>query len=278
MVRLTMDLISRGTSGYTKKKRDEDIQHYLKRLTHLYLEGKFIDEIGDDLSSCRNLTVLYLYDNKLSHIPNLNQNFNLTHLYLQNNFISKMESLSGLPKLSKLYIGNNNITVIEGLDKLTCIQELHVENQKLPLGEKLLFDPRSLSALSRSLQVLNVTGNRLDSLQDLFSLTELMQFSVADNQLSDIKELAHFLTSNRHLWRLDLSGNPVCNKSKYRDRVIIMSPSLEVLDGKEITDTARQFLTSWQANKEAVKKRKESAVHSGGPESNGNWVLRAVLS
>lgn len=45
MVRLTMDLISRGTSGYTKKKRDEDIQHYLKRLTHLYLEGKFIDEI-----------------------------------------------------------------------------------------------------------------------------------------------------------------------------------------------------------------------------------------
>ena len=40
-----MDLIARGTSGYTKKKRDESMQHYLKRLTHLYLEDRNIDEI-----------------------------------------------------------------------------------------------------------------------------------------------------------------------------------------------------------------------------------------
>ena len=45
MVKLTMDLIARGTSGYTKKKRDESMQHYLKRLTHLYLEDRNIDEI-----------------------------------------------------------------------------------------------------------------------------------------------------------------------------------------------------------------------------------------
>lgn len=45
MVKLTLDLIARGTSGYTKKKRDESVQHYLKRLTHLYLEEKNIDEV-----------------------------------------------------------------------------------------------------------------------------------------------------------------------------------------------------------------------------------------
>ena len=45
MVKLTVDLIARGTSGYTVKKRDEHIQTYLKRLTHLYLEDKNIDEI-----------------------------------------------------------------------------------------------------------------------------------------------------------------------------------------------------------------------------------------
>lgn len=45
MVKLTLDLIARGTSGYTKKKRDESMQHYLKRLTHLYLEDRCIDEV-----------------------------------------------------------------------------------------------------------------------------------------------------------------------------------------------------------------------------------------
>ena len=45
MVKLSIDLIARGTSGYTKKKRDEDMDQYLKRLTHLYLEGRCIDEV-----------------------------------------------------------------------------------------------------------------------------------------------------------------------------------------------------------------------------------------
>ena len=49
------------------------------------------------------------------------------------------------------YLGGNHITVIEGLDKLHMLQELHVENQHLPPGEKLLFDPRTLSTLSVSL-------------------------------------------------------------------------------------------------------------------------------
>ena len=102
MVRLTIDLIARGTSGYTKKKREESMPSYLKRLTHLYLEDKKIDEIGDDLSLCRNLSVLYLYDNNIVQIPNLLHNMNITHLYLQNNQIPKIESLGHLKRLSKL--------------------------------------------------------------------------------------------------------------------------------------------------------------------------------
>ena len=57
---------------------------------------------GDDLATCRNLIVLYLYDNKLPKIPNLNGNSNLTHLYLQNNNISTLDNLSALKKLTKL--------------------------------------------------------------------------------------------------------------------------------------------------------------------------------
>lgn len=46
------------------------------------------------------------------------------------------------------YLGGNYIAVIEGLEGLEELRELHVESQRLPLGEKLLFDPRTLHSLS----------------------------------------------------------------------------------------------------------------------------------
>ncbi len=52
MVRLTADIIARGTSGYTKRAKDESIQHFLKRLTHLYLEDRGIDEVVSHFPAC----------------------------------------------------------------------------------------------------------------------------------------------------------------------------------------------------------------------------------
>lgn len=255
MVKLTLDFIARRTSGYTKKKREESMRHYLRRLTHLYLEDKNIDDIGDNLSSCPHLIVLYLYDNQLTRIPDLSLNTNLTHLYLQNNKIRKMENLASLEKLTKLYIGGNAIAVVEGLQNLVQLQELHIENQKLPAGEKLLFDPRSINAISGTLSVLNVSGNRLTSLGDLQSLRQLTQLLANDNQLSDMKEMAELLSSWRRITRIDLLNNPLCHKTKYPDRIIVLAPLLEIFDGKEVTDTRKQFLKNWQANKDAVKQR-----------------------
>ncbi|XP_060581543.1 protein phosphatase 1 regulatory subunit 42-like isoform X3 [Ruditapes philippinarum] len=263
MVKLTIDLIARGTSGYTKKKRDETMHQYLKRLTHLYLENKGIDEVGDDMSLCRNLSVLYLYDNQLTHIPNLHQNQHLTMLYLQNNNISRIEGLAHLVRLTKLYLGGNAITVIEGVEKLDRLQELHVENQALPPGEKLLFDPRSIRAISGSLKVLNVSGNNLDSIKDLECLNQLSHFLAIDNQLNDMKELAHVLGQWYYLNRLDLMGNPLCHKAKYRDRVIVMAKHLETLDGKQISETAKQFLKNWHANKETQRQKRADLIRRG---------------
>ena len=53
---------------------------------------------------CRNLTVLYLYDNQLTHIHNLGFASNLTHLYMQNNNITHIDNLSNLQNLSKLWV------------------------------------------------------------------------------------------------------------------------------------------------------------------------------
>ena len=57
------------------------------------------------------------------------------------------------------YLGSNSITVVEGLENLESLRELHIEKQSLPPGEKLLFEPRSLQALSVSMHCFGVNTN-----------------------------------------------------------------------------------------------------------------------
>uniref|UniRef100_A0A673I833 Protein phosphatase 1, regulatory subunit 42 n=1 Tax=Sinocyclocheilus rhinocerous TaxID=307959 RepID=A0A673I833_9TELE len=243
MVRLTVHLIAKSSS-FSKACRSESLQQYLKKLTHLNFSNKSIEDIGD-LSMCRNLTVLYLYDNQISQICNLGFASNLTHLYMQNNNISCIENLSSLHKLSKLFLGGNSITVVEGLDELKSLKELHVEGQKLPRGEKLVFDPRSISSLSETLCILNISKNNIDEIWDLAPLRKLTHLYATDNQLQDIQQ-----SPDLHRVRIiqQISG-PVS-----RDKTVCFSWYLEDLDGKQINELSRQFLINWKASKDAKKK------------------------
>ncbi|XP_045716684.1 protein phosphatase 1 regulatory subunit 42 isoform X1 [Phyllostomus hastatus] len=265
MVRLTLDLVAKNSN--LKPRKEETTLQYLKKITHINFSDRNIDGI-EDLSLCKNLSVLYLYDNRISQITNLNFATNLTHLYLQNNCISCIENLGSLKKLEKLYLGGNSITVIEGLEGLEGLRELHVESQRLPLGEKLLFDPRTLHSLAKSLSILNISNNNIDDIRDLEILENINQLIAVDNQLLHVKDLEYLLTKLMKLWKMDLNGNPVCLQPKYRDRLILVSKSLEFLDGKEIKNMERQFLINWKASKDAKKiskkknNKKEDASNS----------------
>lgn len=82
------------------------------------------------------------------------------------------------------------------------------------------------SLFQMSLKVLNVSGNNLDSLREFSVFQDVHQFMASENSLSDMKEVAALLCQWRRLSRLELDGNPLCHKAKYRDRIIIMSNSL----------------------------------------------------
>ena len=237
--------------------------------------------------------MIYLYDNQLTKIENFNFAENLTHLYLQNNRLQKMENFHACPKLQKLYLGGNQIQVLEGLEQCTRLTELYIENQHLPDGEKLLFDPRTLQSLSNVLglfddhqrktnlsffffrtEILNVSGNNLDTLGELNCLMRLQELSANNNQLENLREWVTLLSIWPRLKRLDLTRNPLCSKARYRERLIVVSNSLgnkrvfsrirslrrnsyrlEMLDGKSITDNSRQFLMSWKASREAQQSK-----------------------
>ena len=52
--------------------------------------------------------------------------------------------------LDHRYLSDNAIMVVEGLEQCVELAELHMANQRLPEGEKLLFDPRTLQAIAVS--------------------------------------------------------------------------------------------------------------------------------
>ena len=267
MTRIRNDLLLKCL-GHISRRGDETLSQFLKRITHVYFQDKNISVI-ENLHDCANLSVLYLYDNKIEEITNLTFAVNLTHLYLQNNVISKLDGLYRCCNLNKLYLGFNKIIVIENLEKCTELKELHVENQKLPTGEKMLFDPRTLMCLSQSLLVLNISGNGVDSVNELACLKSLTQLITKDNKLTSMKELSRVFGSLSSLWKLEIEGNPVCSKPKFRDRVIIMAGNLAMMDGKEITDTSRKFLQNWRNMRDMRKRASEQDVLppiTNGPE------------
>ncbi|XP_003384368.2 PREDICTED: protein phosphatase 1 regulatory subunit 42-like [Amphimedon queenslandica] len=250
MPRLTVDLLARCTGHATKRRKDETQEQFLAKVTHLYCSEKGLEMI-ENLHYCRNLSVLYLYDNQIETISGLHSCHHLTHLYLQHNSIFRMENLDKLNNLTKLYLSHNSIQLVEGLEQLSRLSELHISHQNLPEGEKLLFDPRSLKAIVNSLTILNVSGNRLASLEDIGLLVNLEQLMATDNDLTSMKDLGKVLSRFIKLWKLELNGNPLSYKQKYRDRVVTMCHRLESLDGRDVNEMERQFLFSWKAMRKA---------------------------
>lgn len=245
-------------TGQTRRRKDESQDQFLKRITHLFCAEKGIQKI-ENLDCCRSLRVLYLYDNLIPRIEHLDSLTSITHLYLQNNHITRMENLTPLSKLTKLYLSGNAITVMEGLEFARDLKELHIAHQRMPEGEKLLFDPRSLQAIAASLEVLNISGNGLDSIEDLQCLTELNHFVATDNQLCHMKDLFKALKHWSKLFKLDLLGNPISQHHKYRGKVITTCPSVRVLDGKEIADMEQQFFMNWESMRVAQRHQRLTA-------------------
>jgi protein phosphatase 1 regulatory subunit 42 len=71
-----------------------------------------------------------------------------------------------------------------------------------------------------------------------------------------MKELSTLLKYCFRLRKLELIGNPLCAKNKYRERIIVQAPNIEIFDGKEIQDVERQFLQNWKESKELTNQHR----------------------
>ena len=80
--------------------------------------------------------------------------------------------------------------------------------------------------LSLRSEILNVSGNNLDSLVELSSLERLQELTASNNNLENLRELVQLITVWPRLKRLDTSRNPMCSKARYRERLIVVSSTL----------------------------------------------------
>lgn len=191
----------------------------------------------------KNLVKLYVRDNQVQSLQNIDSAPKLTHLYIINNDISELDSVARLPYIEKLYAGRNRIQVIEGLENMENLCELHIENQKLFPGEKMHLEPESLSALSR-LQVLNISNNKIDNIEFIRSLTNLNSLRCEDNHIHDLVQLT-VLKNCKKLQKVYLRGNPISKETRYRDHVIMNVWKISELDEREINQNEVDFIRNW---------------------------------
>ena len=124
----------------------------------------------------------------------------------------------------------------------------------------------------------------MDTLSEIGPLRNLEQLIASNNALSDMKELVILLKCWPRLWKLELNGNPLCLKNKYRERIIVLTPSLEYLDGKEIQEMSRQFLQNWKTSKEVTQQQRSKNDNSAYPMAadnnfnSGNYIYLYILA
>jgi protein phosphatase 1 regulatory subunit 42 len=158
----------------------------------------------------------------------------LQYLYLQNNQIKELPHLS-MPYLRKLYLDENEIRTITGLTECVNLEELHLARQRLPSYTALEFHPDSLQAISRSLHVLDISGNNLSKLKSFTILFNLRKFICKDNNVLEFPEIES-IVQLPHLEEASFEGNP-CSTTvfKYRDLTIgAANDHFAILDGVAI--------------------------------------------
>jgi Leucine-rich repeat (LRR) protein len=228
---ITKSLVLAST-GVTKS-RSQTLDAYLAHITHLHLQSKRLKAI-ENLDACTNLKVLYLYDNKIEEIDHLEFAKGLTYLYLENNCIKTIPDLVN-PKLKKLFLDENEISVIRGLDQCSELVVLSVARQRIPRMTSVSFDLRSLDVISRTLQVLDISGCGITSLVPFRQLYSLQKLFGSDNNISDIGEIEG-IVGLPHLEEVNFKRNPCSSLRRYRDFVIgASSNALRLFDDVPVT-------------------------------------------
>ena len=202
-----------------------------ERLKHgiRYINDGFLKKISkqNHLNRIQTLNLNNLRDKKIRYIENLQTLTNLENLDLSNNLIEKIDGLKTLKKLKLLSLAHNFISTITNLEECAQLESLNLQQNQIhtiPIwfGKKLI-----------SLKILNLANNQISSFDQITRLRTLYE-----------------------LRELYLQGNPIEYNENYRLLVISYVPSLQRLDGVEISEDERK-----QAKDTFIQQEVQNLLH-----------------
>ena len=183
-----------------------------KNMTSLTLINESIKDISIIISNLPNplsITYLCLNQNLINSLDNIDVLQNLQELQINFNFIEKIPTnIYKLKKLKKFWACENNIGVIENLDN--NIESLWLANNYI---ENI---PQNFAEL-KNLKELNLAGNLICDLNDLFLISEIR--GLKKIYLSDI----------------NFGENPICYYFNYRKIMVHIFNYVEVIDQIKLT-------------------------------------------
>ena len=244
---LTVSLLVAYSSRKTFRAglTEEERRASLLCSSHLRLNGRGIGRLSH-LDMCPNARVLYAFDNLIEDLSPACDAKLLESIYAQNNLISSVPANLGamLPNLTRLYLNGNMISMFTGWSGVgsPALEELHLADQR-GSADGIAFDSDTLVSLSKSLKVLDISGNKLQSLSFLTGLNSLETLLADSNDLSDTEDLITFLSSNPSLKMVSFKENAVSlASSAFRDAVVLVCPHLEFFNGKSVSSSEREFV------------------------------------
>ncbi|XP_070710191.1 leucine-rich repeat and guanylate kinase domain-containing protein [Pempheris klunzingeri] len=203
-----------------------------------------------DLSCVSHMPYLVILDashNEISNFFGFQPPKALKEVNLSYNRLTKMKDLSAYSSLSKLDLGYNNFREISGLEQCCKLTHLSLAHNKisrisgldsLPLTH-LSLRGNQLERIERlenlkSLQVLDLSLNRITSLSGLQNFHLLGSINLEKNLIREIQECKHI--HDLFLLRdLNLLENPLQEEPDYRLAVVFLLQHLTMLDQEKVT-------------------------------------------
>ena len=105
------------------------------------------------------MKTLYLQENIIGKIENLESMTELDTLNLSKNFVSKIENISHMKKLTTLIMSNNNLTSADSISHVACLPNLHALDIQ---SNKIDDDPEAILKILEAcpeLRVVYLKGN-----------------------------------------------------------------------------------------------------------------------
>ena len=225
-----------------------------------------------------NLKLLRLTGSQIKEIEGLKNMTNLEELYLAGNQIKEIEGLENLTKLKRLFLNTNQIADITPLSANTSLMELNLKSNVEIDADRTHYTTKQLQELDKigkiidnggiinldtdklglftNYKKLDLSNNKLTTLDILNGMTELTQLTLTNNSITLEDEKSQEILSNMsNLSYLAFSNNKLTNINAINNLKNLNSLSLignNKIDLKQIEDIISN-LNTFQVSTESLK-------------------------